>query len=44
MKALVKRNAGVGLWLEEVPMPKVGINDVLIKVKRTAICGTVVVN
>ena len=40
MKALVKREAGVGLWLEDVPVPEVGINDVLIKVKRTAICGT----
>lgn len=40
MKALVKRNAEIGLWLEDVPEPKVGINDVLIKVKRTAICGT----
>ncbi|WP_458526418.1 L-threonine 3-dehydrogenase [Onishia taeanensis] len=40
MKALVKREAAAGLWLEEVPMPEVGINDVLVKVKRTAICGT----
>lgn len=40
MKALVKREAKVGLWLEDVPEPKVGINDVMIKVKRTAICGT----
>ncbi|WP_086933582.1 L-threonine 3-dehydrogenase [Agarilytica rhodophyticola] len=40
MKALVKRHAEVGLWLEDVPEPKFGINDVLIKVKRTAICGT----
>ena len=40
MKALVKRNSGVGLWLEDVPVPTIGINDVLIKVKRTAICGT----
>ena len=40
MKALVKRNSTVGLWLEDVPEPKMGINDVLIKVKRTAICGT----
>ncbi len=40
MKALVKRNSGVGLWLEDVPAPTIGINDVLIKVKRTAICGT----
>ena len=40
MKALVKSKAEVGLWLEQVPMPKIGINDVLVKVKRTAICGT----
>lgn len=40
MKALVKKEAAVGLWLEDVPEPTVGINDVLIKVKRTAICGT----
>ncbi|MBR9754187.1 MAG: L-threonine 3-dehydrogenase [Gammaproteobacteria bacterium] len=40
MKALVKREATAGLWLEEVPMPEVGINDVLVRVKRTAICGT----
>ena len=40
MKALVKKEARVGLWLEDVPAPEVGINDVLIKVKRTAICGT----
>mgnify|MGYP000048900351 CR=1 FL=1 len=40
MQALVKKRAERGLWLEEVPLPEVGINDVLIKVKRTAICGT----
>ncbi len=40
MKALVKREAAKGLWLEDVPEPEPGINDVLIKVKRTAICGT----
>ena len=40
MKALVKMNSTVGLWLEDVPEPEMGINDVLIKVKRTAICGT----
>ncbi|MDI5933505.1 L-threonine 3-dehydrogenase [Halomonas kalidii] len=40
MKALIKREAAPGLWLDEVPDPQVGINDVLIKVKRTAICGT----
>lgn len=40
MKALVKSRAEPGLWLEEVPMPHIGINDVLIRVKKTAICGT----
>jgi threonine 3-dehydrogenase len=40
MKALVKRRAEPGLWLEEVPEPEIGINDVLIRVKRTGICGT----
>ncbi|MEJ2492629.1 MAG: L-threonine 3-dehydrogenase [Desulfuromonadales bacterium] len=40
MKALVKKDASPGLWLEEQPEPEIGINDVLIKVKRTAICGT----
>jgi threonine 3-dehydrogenase len=40
MKALVKSKAEPGLWLEEVPEPSLGINDVLIKVARTGICGT----
>ena len=40
MKALVKRHSGPGLWLEDVPEPTIGINDVLIKVDRTGICGT----
>jgi len=40
MKALVKAHAQPGLWLEEVPIPEVGLNDVLIKVDRTGICGT----
>jgi threonine 3-dehydrogenase len=40
MKALVKKHPREGLWLEEVPEPEVGLNDVLIKVLRTAICGT----
>lgn len=40
MKALVKRQAGPGLWLEDVPIPEMGINDVMIEVLRTAICGT----
>ncbi len=40
MKALVKAQAAPGLWLQDVPIPSYGINDVLIKVKRAAICGT----
>lgn len=40
MKALVKRHSEPGLWLEDVPKPNFGINDVLIKVDRTGICGT----
>ena len=40
MKALVKAEAKPGLWQQDVPRPVAGINDVLIKVKRTAICGT----
>jgi len=40
MKALVKRKAEVGLWLEEVPVPEIGINDVLVQILRTGICGT----
>lgn len=40
MKALVKKEADRGLTLEDVPEPEIGINDVLIKVDRTGICGT----
>jgi threonine 3-dehydrogenase len=40
MKALVKAKAETGLWLQDVPEPTVGINDVLIKVHKTGICGT----
>ncbi len=40
MKALVKKKAEPGLWLEEVPRHEIGINDVLIKIDRTGICGT----
>ena len=40
MKALVKSKREEGLWLEEVPVPEPGINDVLIEVLRTGICGT----
>jgi threonine 3-dehydrogenase len=40
MKALVKRKSEPGLWLEDVPDPKPGLNDVLIRIDRTGICGT----
>ena len=40
MKALVKKESKLGLWLLDVPEPKIGINDVLIRVDRTGICGT----
>jgi threonine 3-dehydrogenase len=40
MKALLKKEANPGLWLEDVAEPAVGINDVLIRVDRTGICGT----
>ena len=40
MKALVKKCAQPGLWLDDVPEPKIGVNDVLIRVKRASICGT----
>jgi threonine 3-dehydrogenase len=40
MKALVKARAETGLWLEDIPEPAIGINDVLIRVLRTGICGT----
>ena len=40
MKALVKAKAERGIWMEDIERPRVGHNDVLIKVNRTAICGT----
>ena len=40
MKALVKAKPEVGLWQEERPVPEIGPEDVLIKVKKTGICGT----
>jgi len=40
MKALVKAKAEVGLWLEEVPEPTPGPDEVLVKVNKTGICGT----
>ncbi|MDA7742559.1 alcohol dehydrogenase catalytic domain-containing protein, partial [Francisellaceae bacterium] len=40
MKALSKLKAERGLWMTELPMPTIGHNDVLIKIQKTAICGT----
>lgn len=40
MKALSKLKPEVGIWMVDVPMPTIGPNDVLIKIKKTAICGT----
>lgn len=40
MKALVKKEAAPGLWMEDVPVPPMGENDVLIKIGKTSICGT----
>lgn len=40
MKALVKREAKKGIWMEEVPVPSPGANEVLVKIEMTAICGT----
>jgi len=40
MKALVKSRPEPGLWLAEVPVPEIGINDVLVRVKKASICGT----
>jgi threonine 3-dehydrogenase len=40
MRALVKRAAEPGIWMERVPVPAPGLNEVLIAVEKTAICGT----
>jgi len=40
MRALVKKEAAEGIWMEDVPIPEAGTNEVLIKVEKTAICGT----
>ncbi|MCA1608634.1 MAG: alcohol dehydrogenase catalytic domain-containing protein, partial [Acidobacteria bacterium] len=40
MKAIVKSKAEPGLWIEDVPEPEMGINDVMIRVKKAGICGT----
>jgi len=40
MKALIKARGEPGIWMEDVPVPQVGQRDVLIKISKTAICGT----
>ncbi len=40
MKALVKAKAAEGLWMQHVPVPEIGVDDVLIKINKTGICGT----
>jgi threonine 3-dehydrogenase len=40
LRALVKSRRAPGLWLEDIPEPQIGINDVLIRVTHTGICGT----
>jgi threonine 3-dehydrogenase len=40
MKSLIKKYSKPGIWMDEVPVPDVGVNDVLIKIKKTSICGT----
>ena len=40
MRALVKKKPERGIWMKEVDIPEIGVNDVLVKIKKTAICGT----
>ena len=40
MRALIKEKAGPGIWLNDIPEPEPGHNDVLIRINKTAICGT----
>ena len=40
MKALVKAQAQPGLWLDDIPIPQIGPDDVLVKINKTGICGT----
>src|ERR1700754_102156 len=40
MKALVKKEAAPGIWMDDIPEPQVGPNDVLVEIAKTAICGT----
>ena len=42
MRALVKAKREVGIWMQDVPKPVIGPNDVLVKVRKTAICKTAV--
>lgn len=40
MKSLVKAKSEPGIWMQDTPIPEIGVNDVLIKIKKSAICGT----
>jgi threonine 3-dehydrogenase len=40
LRALVKAKAEPGIWMQDVPVPEIGPNDVLIKVRKASICGT----
>jgi threonine 3-dehydrogenase len=40
MKALIKKERRTGLWLDEIPVPEIGHNDLLVRIRKTAICGT----
>src|SRR5258708_24225007 len=40
MRALVKAEKKVGIWMQEADVPEVGPNDILIRIRKTAICGT----
>ncbi len=40
MKALMKKSREVGLWMEDVAVPEIGPNDVLVRIKKTSVCGT----
>ena len=40
MKALVKKEKKTGLWIDDIPTPEIGPHDILIKINKTAICGT----
>ena len=40
MKAIIKKFEKPGIWMDEVKIPEIGVNDVLIKIQKTSICGT----